>query len=121
MNIKIRGHRVLVKMAGLEDRDIAFKRARAAGIAIADHDDTKRREAGVDRGWVVAVGEDAFKGFYLSSNGTLEGFEPWVKPGDYIAFAKYSGMVIETPEEPGVRYNVINDEDFVAILEEPNV
>lgn len=113
------GHRVLVKKAALEERDPVFKSATAAGIALPEHDDTKRREAGIDRGWVVSVGDDAFKAFYRNSNGDLTGFKPWVKPGDYIAFAKYSGMVI-VDETNDNSYMVINDEDVVALLEESN-
>lgn len=119
MRIAPLGHRVLVKRAKLDERDPTFKRAKAAGIVLADHEDTKRREAGVDRGWVVEVGPDAFKGFHLSTGGTLENFVPWTKPGDYIAFAKYSGMAIEDPDKE-FDYLVINDEDVVATLEEPN-
>lgn len=120
MKIVALGHRVLVKMAKTEELDPLFKRAKAAGIVIADHEDGKRREGGTDRGWVVQVGDDAFKGFHLNSNGTLDGFKPWVKEGDYIAFAKYGGMVISQPDTD-YRYVVMNDEDVVALLEDPNV
>ena len=119
MNITPVGHRVLVKKAKLDERDPAFKRAKAAGIVFADHEDAKRREAGIDRGWVVSVGPDAFKAFHLNSNGSLDGFVPWVKPGDYIAFAKYSGMVIQDPDTE-FDYIVLNDEDVVGTLEETN-
>lgn len=111
------GHRVMVRHFKVEERDEAFKKAAAAGIVFAEHDDKKRREAGVDRGEVLIVGPDAFKGFYLSSNGTLDGFTPWCKTGDVIAFAKYSGMVIKEGDK---EFLVINDEDVVAILEETN-
>lgn len=111
------GHRILVKKAQLEDRDEVFAAAARAGIKIAkDHEDAKRREAGVDRGWIVAIGPDAFKGYHLHSYGTLEGFKPWVKEGQYVAFAKYSGMVIKEDNDP-TEYIVINDEDVVASLE----
>jgi co-chaperonin GroES (HSP10) len=111
------GHRVLVKKAKLEERDPAFAKARAAGIVLAPHEDSKRREAGVDRGWVVAVGPDAFKAFHLNAHGTLDGFVPWVKEGDYIAFAKYGGMVIQDPNTE-FEYICMNDEDVVLRLEE---
>ncbi len=116
MNIAPLGHRILVRHFSIEERDEAFKKAKAAGIMIAPTDDHKRREAGVDRGEVLAVGPDAFRGYHLNSYGTLDNFKPWCKPGDFIAFAKYSGMIIEQDNE---KFLVINDEDVVAIVEEP--
>lgn len=107
----------MVRHFRVEERDEAFKKAAAAGIVFADHEDKKRREAGVDRGEVLEVGPDAFKGYHLSSYGNLDNFKPWCKPGDTIAFAKYSGMVVKEGEK---EYLVINDEDVVAILEETN-
>lgn len=123
MKIHALGHRVLVKKASIEDRDPAFKKARDAGIVLAkDHDDAKRREAGVDRGTVIEVGEDAFKAFWYSANPhrNPEEFKPWCKPGDFIAFAKYGGMLIPDKSDPDTQYIVINDEDVVAILEDLN-
>ena len=119
MKIIALGHRVLVKMAKTEDLDPLFKSAKAAGIVIADSQEKQRREGGTDRGWVQKVGPDAFKAFHLNANGTLDGFEPWVKEGDYIAFAKYGGMVVSSPDQD-YRYVVMNDEDVVALLEDPN-
>ena len=119
MKIAPLGHRILVRMAQIEDRDPAFKKAKAAGIMFADHEDGKRREGGVDRGWVLAVGDDAFRGYHLNSYGTLESFKPWCKEGDYIAFAKYAGMKI-TLDSDETNYLIINDEDVVATLEDPN-
>jgi co-chaperonin GroES (HSP10) len=120
MRIKALGHRVLVKMAKFDERDPAFAAARKAGIVFADHEDTKRREAGVDRGTVLEVGPDAFKAFWFNSNPGRDPaeFEPWVVPGDFIAFAKYGGMMIPDHDDPETKYVIINDEDVVAILEE---
>lgn len=116
--IKIRGHRVLLKMEKLEDADPTYKRMKQMGLALAETEDTKRAEAGLDKGTVVEVGPDAFKAFYLNANPGmgLEGFEPWCQVGDFVAYAKYSGKIIEDPEDHQ-RYMVINDEDVVAVLE----
>jgi len=111
------GHRILVRHHTIEERDEAFKKAKAAGIVIAPTEDHKRREAGVDRGEVLQVGPDAFRAYHLNSYGTLENFKPWCKPGDFIAFAKYSGMVVEKGDE---KFLVINDEDVVCLLEDSN-
>lgn len=119
MKVAPLGHRVLVKVVDLEDRDPAFIRAKAAGIALVNGEEKDRRRAGSDRGYVVEVGVDAFKAFYLNSNGTLDGFKPWCKAGDYIAFAKYGGMMLSDPASQD-KFIVLNDEDIVAILEDPN-
>jgi co-chaperonin GroES (HSP10) len=115
--IKICGHRVLLKMEKLEDADPTYKRMRQAGFALAETEETKRMEAGLDKGTVIEVGPDAFKAFYLNSNpgSDLSEFQPWCKAGDFVAFAKYSGKLIEDPED-GQKYMVINDEDVVAVL-----
>lgn len=117
MKIGPLGHRVLVRKANIDERDPVFRRARESGIVLAETDDHRRREAGVDRGWVVAIGDEAFKSFYRNSHGSLDGFKPWVKEGDYIAFAKYGGMPIANPDSEDI-FIVMNDEDVVALLEE---
>jgi len=111
------GHRVLVKRLKVEERDERFKSAKAAGIVFTDTA-LGAREAGVDRGIVIKVGEDAFKAFHLNSYGDLANFKPWCNPGDWIAFAKYSGMVLKNQEDDQ-EYIVINDADVVALIEEP--
>jgi len=73
------GHRILVKKAKLEERDTAFAKARAAGIVLAPHEDSKRREAGVDRGWVVAVGPDHLMRFTLMLMALLTGLSLGLK------------------------------------------
>lgn len=114
--IRVCGHRVLVKMEKLEEADPVYKKMSQLGFARADNEDTARKEASLDRGTVVQVGAEAFKAFYLSTNSTLEGFVPWCKEGDFIAFAKYSGKLVEDPVTFD-KYMVINDEDVVAVLE----
>ncbi len=107
--IKICGHRVLVKLEKIEDVDPVYASAVRAGIAIAETDDHRRREAGLDRGTVIDIGPTAWQDFNS---------DPWCKVGDFVAFAKYAGKVIEHPEDPEQRYIVLNDEDIVAILKE---
>jgi len=104
-------------MEKLEDADPTYKRMKAAGLVLAETEETKRMEAGLDKGTVVAVGDDAFKEFYLRANpgSDLSGFKPWCKVGDFIAYAKYAGKLLEDPETQA-KYMVINDEDVVAVL-----
>ena len=117
--IEVKGHRVIVRVEKLEEVDPVYAKAAKAGIAFAtDIQEHQRAQAGLDRGTVVAVGPDAWKAFYLNSNPSdteLNNFEPWAKNGDFIAFAKYAGKMIEDPET-GAKFIVINDEDVVAVL-----
>ena len=116
--LKAVGHRVLVKKLMIEERDPVFKSAVKAGIALPEHDDLRRREAGIDRGHIVDIGSDAWKQFYVNCNPgdkNLTNFTPWAKVGDYVAFAKYGGMPLKDAD--GLEYIMINDEDVVAVLE----
>jgi len=114
--ISIKGHRVLIKVDKMEEVDPVYARARKAGLAFADTEDSRRAQAGLDRGTVIQVGPDAWKAFHYSANGMYGvDFEPWCVVGDLIAFAKYSGKMIEDPETEE-KYIVINDEDVVAVL-----
>lgn len=115
--IAIKGHRVLVKNQKLEEVDEVYKSAKKAGLAfVEDHDEHRRAQAGLDVGTVIQVGPDAWKAFFHNSNPDGRGtFEPWCVVGDFIAFAKYSGKMIEDPETKE-KYVVINDEDVVAVL-----
>jgi co-chaperonin GroES (HSP10) len=99
-------HRILVKADKLEETDKTFVKARQIGIVIPDHDDRKRAQAGVDKGVVVSVGPTAFRDFNAESP---------IKPGDYIAYARFAGKILSDPytEEEFV---VLNDEDVVCIF-----
>lgn len=99
-------HRIIVKQRKLEEVDQTLKRARAAGIVIAEHADTTRAQAGVDKGTVVAIGPTAYRDFNT---------EPPIKVGDIVVFAKFSGKVIQDPKDEE-EYVALNDEDIVAII-----
>lgn len=99
-------HRIIVKQQKLEEVDQTLKRARAAGIVIAEHADTARAQAGVDKGTVVAIGPTAYRDFNTNTP---------IKVGDVVVFAKFSGKVIQDPED-GEEYVALNDEDIVAII-----
>ena len=118
--ISIKGHRVLIKVEKLTDADEVYKSAAKSGIVFAeDTEDSKRQRAGLDRGTVVAVGPDCWRAFYASAHPNdanfMSDFEPWAKIGDFVSFAKYSGKMLEDPED-GQKYMVVNDEDIVAVL-----
>jgi co-chaperonin GroES (HSP10) len=101
-------HRILVKQHKLDEVDQTLKRAKASGIIIAEHEDTKRAQAGVDKGIVVAIGPTAYRDFNT---------EVPIKVGDTVAFARFSGKTITDPEDEE-EYVALNDEDLVAVLTE---
>lgn len=104
------GHKILVKKLKLEERDPVFKKAVQAGIALPEHDDLKRRDAGIDRGEVVAVGPTAFREYQKAADYP---YHEWISPGDMVVFAKYGGMIVEDPDTE-YEYILINDADVVA-------
>lgn len=99
-------HRVLVKQDKLEDKDDAFKAARALGIVIADQEQ-KREQAAIDTGVVIEIGPTAFKDFGLD--------EFPIKVGQTIVYARYGGKAIVDPETKET-FVALNDEDVIAIL-----
>lgn len=107
------GHRVVVKQEKLEEVDVAYRKAKQAGIVIADTDEKRREQAGLDKGVVISIGPGAFVEF--NRNQMTDG--PWCKPGDRIAFAKYSGKTVVDPDDHET-YMVINDEDVVCVIRE---
>jgi co-chaperonin GroES (HSP10) len=98
------GHRLLVKPDDILETDEVYKKATASGIVLADHDDRKREQAGMDRGTVILIGQSAFRDF---------GTTAWCDVGDYIAYARHAGKWVKDPET-NVDYLIINDEDVVC-------
>jgi co-chaperonin GroES (HSP10) len=113
--IKVVGHRVLLKLEKLEDIDPTYARMHKAGLIRAETEDIRRAEAGLDRGTVVEIAGEAFKQYHVNLYGNLDNFQPWCNVGDTVAFAKYSGKMIEDPETMQ-KYVVCNDEDIVCVL-----
>lgn len=99
-------HRIIVKQQKLEEADKTYARAKAIGLEIAQHDDNKRAQAGVDKGVVVAIGPTAYRDYNTDIP---------IKVGDMVAFARYGGKTIIDPKDQE-EYVALNDEDLVAIL-----
>ena len=109
------GHRVVIKQEKLEDADPTYKKAAQLGIMIADSDDKKRDQAGLDVGIVIQVGVGAFVEF--NKNQGQPAHAAWCVEGDKVAFAKYSGKTVIDPDD-GEKYLVLNDEDIVCVIKE---
>jgi co-chaperonin GroES (HSP10) len=101
-------HRIVVKQQLLHEANPEHKRLTALGLVVAETESKKREQAGVDQGTVVAIGPTAFKDFGVDSP---------IKPGDTIAFAKYSGKVVTDPDDEK-QYVILNDEDVVCLVKE---
>lgn len=99
-------HRILVKQDKLEEKDQHFKSARQAGIVIPDLDERSREQAAIDTGFVVRIGETAFRDFGTHSP---------IIVGDYVVFARHAGKTIVDPET-GEKFVALNDEDVIAKL-----
>lgn len=97
---KVPGDRILIEPKPLEKKT-------ESGILISYGEDEKRHEAATNEGYVVAIGEHAFKDLW-------DGSVP-IKLGDYVLFAKFSGVFVKDPETDKV-YVICNDEDILYII-----
>lgn len=96
------GHRVLVKVLGVEE-DVCTD----SGIIIKAKADSYNDRSCSKYAKVVQVGANAFKAF--------DDGHPWCKVGDEVLIAEYSGVLI--PEEDGNSlYRIINDEDVLGVV-----
>jgi len=101
-------HRLLVRADKLEDVDKTYVKAKSLGIVIPEQEDRKRAQAGVDKGTVVAIGPTAFRDFNT---------ECPVEIGDYVAYARFGGKIIEDPYT-GEEFVALNDEDLVVLFKQ---
>jgi co-chaperonin GroES (HSP10) len=108
MVIEPAGNKILIKRDKVEDHDPTYKAVKNAGLVIPETEDHLRRQAGMDRGKVVALGPSAFKDPYFLDT-------KWCEVGDFIIFPQYSGKAIKN-HESGEDFILINDADVVAIL-----
>lgn len=99
-------HRILIKQDKLEETDTAYKKMRELNLVMPDGEDKTRKQAGVDRGTVIAIGATAYKDFHT---------EPPIEVGDKIAYARFSGKVVNDPET-GEEFILLNDEDIVCLF-----
>jgi co-chaperonin GroES (HSP10) len=108
MVIEPAGNKILIKRDKVEDHDPTYKAVKMAGLVIPETEDHLRRQAGMDRGKVMALGPTAFKDPYFLDT-------RWCEVGDFIVFPQYSGKALknyDTDED----FIIINDADVVAIL-----
>lgn len=102
--IRPNGHRVIVSPDKVETES-------AGGIVFAGVDE-RLEKAGVQRGVLVAYGEQAWKAYSNDFTG-----EPWANVGDYIFFSRYAGKLLIDPIDDA-EYMIMNDEDVLAVIQE---
>jgi len=110
--IKVKGYRILVKPDEIE-------KVTESGIIISQNEVIE--ESGIQQGYLIAVGEQAWKAFrQLDENGKEVEGKSWAKPGDYVLWARHAGRKVFDPHEPDESnyYMVMNDEDIIAIITE---
>lgn len=89
------GHKVLIRPRPVEKE--------RSGIILV-HDEHRELAATIE-GEVVALGETA----YLK----VDDGRPWVKPGDYVLYAKYAGALVIDPDTEE-NFVVVHDVDIVC-------
>lgn len=99
MSLKVVGDRVLI-----EPKDLKRKHGM---IEIAYGDQEKVHMMATQEGTVVDIGPEAYSDYTA----------PWVKVGDRVIFAQYSGKFIEDPQTDK-KYMVINDIDIQVVVTE---
>lgn len=107
MNIIPCGHRIVIKPFELEKVDDVYAKAKQMGLEIPELDEHKREKNAVNRGVLVSIGINAWKGF---DDGL-----PWATVGDTVLYARYAGTKVKDGD---TEYIVCSDEDVVCILKE---
>jgi len=98
------GCRVVLRVQKVEDFDPVFKKAKNAGLVFADdHEDAKRKQAGIDKGVVLELGPHCDPAY-------VEG----IKVGDTVGFAKYAGKIVASLDDSEDKYLVLNDDDLIC-------
>lgn len=100
MKEKILGHRVLLKMEVIEEKE----NVSAGGIILER--EKKKDEQNSEVGVVVDIGDTAYKDVGDGS--------PWVRLGDKVLIVRYNGLLV--PHDKSLR--IINDEDVLMRIEE---
>ena len=98
VTLKPVGYRLLIKPDSLEE-------ITDGGIVLIHKDEIAAKAATV-RGTVVAIGPNCWTGE-----------TPWVDVGDRVQYAKYSGKMVDDPDDIKNPYLVINDEDVLLKIE----
>lgn len=107
MSLQVLGHRLLIKPDPLKEQIDLPEELKKLDFEVHKPGMLQKlEEAGTQSGVVIQVGAMAWRAF----DGEKLGWEPWVKAGDHIIFARYAGKFVVDPGTQE-RFMVINDED----------
>lgn len=98
MNLKVCGHRVLLKPDYKEE-------VTEAGIYLGHSDTFKREQGATQIGIIVDIGPNAW-------NPHEQYGDPWAEVGDKVYFAKYAGKEVKANGNDEIEYMIVNDEDI---------
>lgn len=118
MRYQVIGWRILVKPDTIDEvlqeavQDQEFLKAAGFEVVMPESD-RKIVEKSTITGEVVSVGDWAYKAYFRSVDG--EKFEPPVKVGDRVTFARYAGGEWVDPDTDA-KYLILNDEDIQLVL-----
>lgn len=105
MNYKAVGHRILVRPYKVEDTVKTTN-----GSKIYKPQQTIQDEKGaVDRGVVVDIGPDAYRGDGFSG-------KSWCAVGDEVVWPRYAGKPMKGLWDQDADLHVLNDEDVLAVV-----
>lgn len=114
LNLIPLGYRILVKPADIKE-EVDLGNGKKLEIVKADE---KLHRASMDRGEVIAVGDEVNLAYRkIDDNGIERNGQPWVKVGDKIWFTRNAGYHIVHPETKE-RFIVLNDGDPIVKLQE---
>lgn len=99
--MEVLGQRVLIKADSVE-------KVSAGGIILGGDNYERTEKSETTTGRVIDIGQGAYLDPAL-------GGKPWVKVGDHVVYAKYSGKFVIDPEDEE-EYVVINDDAIQCIL-----
>lgn len=118
MKFKVPAHRVLIKLAGIDEalNVKVSEDLKKLGFQVA-HESGQEEfvVSATERGTVAQIGPMAWK--HPDYGYGTPDWQPWCKVGDTVMYGKYAGKVVKDTDT-GDNYMVINDDDIILVIEE---
>jgi co-chaperonin GroES (HSP10) len=109
--IEVCGFRVLVKVDPPKERIQVSDDLKKIGFQIEMTKDQERaEEVASQTGVITHLGPTAWKAY--------DDGRAWAKVGDRVIFSKYTGKLVDHPDDEAGTYMLINDEDVQIVVKE---